>query len=287
MANGVINLAGTVTVSNNVLGSAYRSGVDIYNQGGAISSLAITGNDISSSSSAAASKGSGVLVQALGAGGGAATVSTGSISSNTITGFPSGGGVLLFGGNVAGAVSATFGSAGSPITVTGNHIQGSSAAIPMATQLILVAMAGRGSSGAIDITSNGTVARPLAFNLGNGISVNATGAFTRASNVSGNVVSPQTQLGGAFGIAGGADKQVMADSSVTDSAVLELIATNNTVTSQAASGIRFLANSSGTCGLGSRATPSRPRSTRADNRGSGSTRARPAAPRSTPTSAWT
>jgi len=245
VANGVINLAGTVTVSNNVLGSAYRSGVDIYNQGGAISSLAITGNDISSSSSAAASKGSGVLVQALGAGGGAATVSTGSISSNTITGFPSGGGVLLFGGNVAGAVSATFGSAGSPITVTGNHIQGSSAAIPMATQLILVAMAGRGS-GAIDITSNGTVAQPLAFNLGNGISVNATGAFTLRSNVSGNVVSPQTQLGGAFGIAGGADKQVMADSSVTDSAVLELIATNNTVTSQAASGIRFLANSSGT-----------------------------------------
>ncbi len=245
VSNNITNLAGAVTVTNNVLGSAYQSGVDVYNQAGIITSLTVTSNDISSSSSAASSKGSAVLVQAVGGTGGAAIIGTGSISSNTISGFPSGGGILLYGGNVSGAASSGFGSVGSPVTVSSNAIRGASSAAPMATQLILVAMAGRGSGG-IDITNNGTVGQPLAFNVGNAISINSTGAFTLRSTVSGNVVSPQTQISGAFGIAGGADKQTMADTTVIDSAVLELTVTNNTVTSQAASGIRFLANSSGT-----------------------------------------
>ena len=47
-------------------------------------------------------------------------------------------------------------------------------------------------------------------------------------------------------MSGGTDKQVLADLSTADSAVMNLTANNNTVTNSKNSGIRFLANSTGT-----------------------------------------
>src|SRR5215216_2414773 len=106
-------------------------------------------------------------------------------------------------------------------------------------------MPGRGT-GFVDVSNNGTVANPVAFNKGNCLSINSTGAYQLTASVTGNVVKPQSQLSGAFGIAGGADKQVLADLSTADSAVLNLTATGNNVSSTTGVGIYYLANSQAT-----------------------------------------
>jgi hypothetical protein len=62
-----------------------------------------------------------------------------------------------------------------------------------------------------------------------------------------NTVSPGAgQNGGAFGIAGGTDSQVLGDGSTADSALMNLTAIGNTVSNTTNSGLRFLANSRGT-----------------------------------------
>jgi large repetitive protein len=115
----------------------------------------------------------------------------------------------------------------------------------MSTQCIQVALTGRGTS-YVDVTNNGTVAAPLGLNKGTCVSVDADAAHVLNSSITDNVVKPQAQVGGAFGIAGGTDRRTLADASVVDSAVLNATISNNTVSSTDRSGIRFLANSRGT-----------------------------------------
>jgi large repetitive protein len=244
----VTNLTGAVTVSNSALRRARGSGIDIYNRAGTISSLTVSGNLVESTTSTATSAGSAVLVQALGSANTAASIGGGSIANNIVRNFPNGGGVLLYGGNVAGssAPATTFGSASTPVVVSGNSVRGESDVQPLNTQCVLLAMAGRGT-GVVNVTSNGTVSEPLGRNRGNCISVNSTGAFTLASAVTGNFVSPGSgQIGGAHGISGGADNQTVVGPAVLDTAVLNLTVSNNVVSQVKGSGIRFLANSSGT-----------------------------------------
>lgn len=243
----VANVTGALTVSNSVLTGAYQGGLDVLDNSGTISSLQVTDNTITSPVAAADSASSGVRILAYGSTTTAATVSGGSVSGNTITGFPNGAGIMLQGGNAASAAapSGGLGSSGTPVTVNGNLVRGVSAANRMGTNCILVSMQGRGMSW-VDVTNNGSVASPLGLNAGNCLSVNSQGAHVLTSTVTGNVVRPEAQISGTYGIAGGAAQQTLADTSVADSAVLNATISNNTVSATTGSGIRFLANSRGT-----------------------------------------
>ena len=242
----VNNVDGAVTVTNSVLSTAYQHGVDVLNNAGTISALNLSNNDITSSTSGTASAGSGLRVLLGGSAGTVGSVSGGSLNGNTIRNFPNGAGIAVYGGNItsAAASAATVGTSGSHLTVNGNTIAGQSTANRMGTNCILVAMAGNGT-GYIDLQNNGT-GSALANMTGNCLSINATGAFQLASTVSGNVVNGTGQLSSASGIAGGADKQTLADLSTADSAQLNVTVTGNNVSQTGSHGIFFLANGTGT-----------------------------------------
>jgi hypothetical protein len=244
----VDNVDGAVTITGNTLSNAFQSGVDILNNSGTISDLNISNNTITSPTAPSSSAGSGIRVNELGSASGAASVTKGELNGNTITNFPNGAGVVVQGGNVtsSSAPAGNFGiSNSSAVQIDNNKISGQSLANPMGTNCILVTMPGRGT-GFVDVSNNGTLAQPLAFNKGNCLSVNSTGSYQLTATVDGNFVKPQSQLSGSFGISGGTDKQVLADTSTADSAVLNLTANGNNVSSTTGVGIYFLANSSGT-----------------------------------------
>jgi hypothetical protein len=245
----VNNVDGAVTITNNVLNRAYQFGVDILNNSGTISDLNVSTNAMTSPTVAADTAGSGIRAQALGSDSTVGSITKGELNGNNIQNFPNGAGIVVQGGNVSSlsAPAGTFGtSSANPVQIDNNLIHGQSAANPMATNCILVTMPGRGS-GFVDVSSNGTVGTPLGDNKGNCVSINATGAYTLTATVNSNVVSPGTgQNSGAFGIAGGTDKQVLADTTTADSAVMNLTANGNKVSNSKNSGIRFLANSRGT-----------------------------------------
>ncbi|MEO5609321.1 MAG: Ig-like domain-containing protein [Ornithinibacter sp.] len=248
VASGVSNLVGAVAVSNSVLENAYGSGLDVYNEAGTISALTVSSNLVQSGTSTGSSKGHGVIVQALGSSSTAAAVTSGGISGNAVRGFPSGGGILLYGGNVAGAAApaATFGTSDAHVSVSGNTVRGASDGVPMNTNCVYLGLAGRGS-GFIDVVNNGTPTTPMGANRGTCISVNSTGAPTLTSTVSGNVVAPGAgQNSGAFGIAGGAAAQVVVGPSTLTSAVLDVRVLNNSVSGVKGTGVSFVARDSAT-----------------------------------------
>ena len=244
----VTNVSGAVTVSNSKLLGAFQHGVDILNNAGTISNLQLNNNQITSPVAQADSRGSGIRVNELGSTSTVSSLTKGSISGNDITGFPTGGGIVLQGGNTAssGAPAGTFGTAGNgnAVIITGNLIRGHSTANPMNTNCILVTMPARGT-GYIDIISNGTTGTPLGLNRGNCISVNVFGDYRLVGKVTSNQVRPQTQIGGAFGITFGTASQTVGGA-VLDSAVLDLAVQNNTVSGTTNSGIRSATLNSGT-----------------------------------------
>ena len=241
----ISNLSGAVTVTKSVFGNAYGGGLSVLNRSGAISSATVTGNTVTSPAAAADSQGYGISFDLSGSSSTTAGLSAGSISTNTVTGFPNGGGILLHAGNVStsSAPTVNIGSSGSHVAVNGNLVAGASVANPMGTQCIDVTLTGRGTS-YVDVTNNGTNASPLGRNRGTCVSVNSTGSHVLTTAITGNVLSPQAQLSGSFGIAGGSDKQTMADLSTLDGAVMNATINSNNVSSTTSSGIRFLANSS-------------------------------------------
>lgn len=249
VSSGVSNLSGAVTVTNSVLENAYGSGVDVYNESGTISALTVSGNLIQSTALTATSKGHGIIVQSLGSATAASGVTAATIANNAVRNFPSGGGILLYGGNVSGVgapVTILGANAGSKVVVSGNIVRGASDATPMNTNCIYVSVAGRGT-GFVDVQTNGTVAQPLGANRGNCISVNSTGAATLVSQVTSNRVSPGAgHLDGAFGIAAGAAEQTVVGPVDLNTAVLDLIVDSNTVSATKSSGIFLLTRDSGT-----------------------------------------
>src|SRR5947207_6238523 len=87
---------------------------------------------ITSDTSTANSKGVGIRVQENGSAGGAAGITLGSISNNTVHNFPSDSGIKILGGNAnIGSPQAFLGdpvSATNKITIDGNHVEGASSA---------------------------------------------------------------------------------------------------------------------------------------------------------------
>jgi hypothetical protein len=139
------------------------------------------------------------------------------------------------------------GAGASALAISGNRVSGLSTALPMGTKCIQVFLTGR-ATGFADVTNNGTTANPLGLNKGSCIDVAADGVAQLTSQITGNVVKPQTQLSGSYGITGGSDKHVYAAGSL-DAAVLKANVSNNNVSSSTGVGMYFVANSAGTSNL--------------------------------------
>jgi methionine-rich copper-binding protein CopC len=248
IGDGISNVSGAVTVSNSVLTSGYNNGLTIYNNAGVITNLAVTGNTITSAATAAGSIGTGVLVQAFGSAGSGTSITTGSISSNSIVGFPHGSGIQVTGGNVTSLAApvSQIGTSGSHFAISANQVHGFSTSLLMSSQAIVVLAQGRGTS-YIDVTNNGTVANPVGLTQGDGISVSATWQHNLTSAITGNIVAPGT--GGVVtnnrGITGGAAAGSIPGGT-GDSAVLNATISNNTVSQTQGVGIYFVANQSST-----------------------------------------
>jgi hypothetical protein len=251
---GVANVSGVVTITNSELLTAYQGGVDVLNALGTVSDLNVSNNLISSSTSSAQSVGSGIRVQIIGTTlGSAAKLTKGELNLNTIQNFPSGNGISVTGGNVtgAGAAATTLGTSGNDLQIQNNSINGQSAENAMGLHYVIVSLSGFGT-GFLDVSGNGSASSPTASAMSNvkgtGVSINATGAATLTVVANNNVVSGTGQSvvpAGANGIGGGADKQVLGDTSTADSAVMNLTATGNAVSTTDGNGIYFLANSRG------------------------------------------
>jgi hypothetical protein len=140
------------------------------------------------------------------------------------------------------------GAGASAVAISSNRVAGASTALPMGTKCIQVFLTGR-ATGFADVTNNGTVASPLGLNKGSCIDVAVDGVAQLTSQITGNVVKPQTQLSGSFGITGGSDKHVYGGAGSLDAAVLKANVSNNTVSSTTGVGIYFIANSTGTSDL--------------------------------------
>ncbi len=235
------NISGVVTITNNTLTNALYHGVDILNFNGTISDAQISGNAITSTTSAATSLGSGIRFRALGSATAVANVTKATLNGNTILNFPVGAGILAFGGNgdtAGGAPAGIYGTAGSAtniINITNNTIQGASSANKMGTFAIQANVNGRGQ-GNFNISNNGTIANPIRDVLGNVISHSSTGVANVTSVISNNVIvaNHQPAFGGPFGISVGAGQVT----GIGDTATLSVSITGNNVSQTDSSGIR-------------------------------------------------
>ncbi|HEX4961739.1 MAG TPA: IPTL-CTERM sorting domain-containing protein [Thermoanaerobaculia bacterium] len=229
------NLTGTVSITGNTLTNAQYHGVDITNFNGTIADLTLSSNTITSSTSAASSLGSGIDLQALGSTTTVANVTKATIANNVITNFPSGAGIQALGANAnAAGPAGTFGTPGSGtnvISITGNRIAGQSAANKLGTNGILVSATGKGQAN-FDVSSNGTVANPLANIAGFGIGVSVRGAVTVVADVTNNVLAPNNTFASP-GISVGADSLF----AVTDAPDLTSTISNNNISQSDGNGI--------------------------------------------------
>ncbi len=231
-ASLINQIAGTFTVTNSVLSNAYYCGVDIQNYSGVISSLTISGNTITSSTSTATSKAPGIRVLAFGG----ADITTATINGNTVTNFPSDAGIMVQGGNaVEGGDPGNLGVLNSPtdiIAITNNIVSGQSAANRMGTQGILFNLNGTGN-GNFNVSGN-----QVSHTFGNSISHNVFGDAVVTTTISNNTVISNNTLG-ARGIAGGVG---IASGFATNTPSLTATINNNQVSQTDGNGIAFLAS---------------------------------------------
>lgn len=236
------NLSGTVTITGNALTNALFHGVDIGNYAGTIGNLTIMGNAVTSSTSTATSKGTGIRVIAFGGAGNVASVTRATISNNVVSNFPSDAGIMFQGGNSnAGGPAGTYGTPGSAtdvIAITGNRIRGQSAANRIGTQAILALVNGRGQ-GNFDISNNGTVAEPLTNVTGHVISHSVFGQARVTSNISNNVIVANNSLA-SQGIGAGAD----STAGMASFASLRLTISGNNISAVDGNGILAVARAS-------------------------------------------
>jgi hypothetical protein len=238
------NLSGTVSIVRNQLTNAYYHGVDIHNFAGTLANATISDNTITSSTSTATSKGSGIRLVAFGSASTAANVTNAAIANNIISNFPSGAGIVAQGGNanLSGAAS-TFGLAGNPsavVAITGNLIAGT-AASRMGTNAISSSVNGKGQ-GNFDISNNGTVASPITYVSGTVLVNSALGQTNVTSRIAGNIIDANhvAGFGGPLGISAGA-AQTFA---TTDAPQYTVEISGNNVSNTDGNGILAAARSS-------------------------------------------
>jgi len=233
-AGSEINLVGTLTVTGSTLTSAFYHGVSVVDFGGALSAVTVSGNTITSTTSTATSKGTGIQLIAFGG----ADITKATIDDNDVTNFPSDAGVMVQGGNAAeGADPGNLGLAGSGtdvIAITNNTIAGQNAANRMGTQGILFNVNGTGQ-GNFSATGNS-----ISNTVGNSISNNVFGDAVVTSTIANNTIVKNDTAGtsatswivGGVGITGGF-------SASTPSWTANV--TNNNVTGTDGNGILFVA----------------------------------------------
>ncbi len=235
------NLSGTVTITNNTLTNSRWHGIMIQNFNGTVADAIITGNTITSSTSAASSLGYGINLQILGSATTVSNLTKATISGNIVTNFPSAGGIQVQGGNSnAAGPAGILGAAGSGtnvISIVNNQVRGQSAANRMATSAILYTVSGKGQ-GNVDVSSNGTLANPIGNNTGTTIGVGANGNTTLTATTNNNFVEanhPGTT--GDSGISGG----VGVTFGVTDVADMTWTINGNTIRNVDGNGILAVA----------------------------------------------
>ncbi len=193
------NLSGTVSITGNTLSAPRHHNVDIQNWSGTISSLDISDNVLTNTSTLG---GSGIRVLALGSAGSAAKITRATIDDNQVNQVPSGVGVLVQCGNTASAGPAgecgTAGSATDVIAVTNNQVHGLSAASRIGAEGVVATLNGRGQAN-FNVAGN-----DVRNTTGRAMAVSVFGQGRMTSVVSGNTVVANNAFG-ATGIEVGAD----------------------------------------------------------------------------------
>ncbi|MCG6118731.1 MAG: Ig-like domain-containing protein [Aquimonas sp.] len=239
------NVYGAVSITNSSLSNSRYHGVELFNFNGTLSSVNISGNTLTSSTSAATSQGWGIGLIAFGSASTVANVTAANITNNVITNFPGGGGIQVQGGNANAAGSAgLMGTAGSPtniINITGNRIAGASPANRIGGEGIVALVNGRGQ-GNFNISNNGTVANPITNVTGIGISNSAFGLANVTSLIESNVIVANNSFA-AQGIGGGLGNTF----GVTDTPQMTMTVRGNTISQVDGNGILLVSrDTSGT-----------------------------------------
>jgi hypothetical protein len=181
--------------------------------------------------------------------GSAATTShltTGNISNNTVTNFPSAEGIAILGGtgNAGNVTSATLGANGTPIVISNNTIRGQAAAAEhMGSNAIRGSINSQVGVMNFTITGNGTIANPITNIQGQGISLFAGGTITGTTTITNNVIVANQTLGaGTQGLAVQADDGPAGLG--TSAADYNITISNNSVSNYEGFGIRAIARAS-------------------------------------------
>ena len=245
-------LSGVVSITQNTLTNARRHGIEIENGTGTISNLTITSNALTSSTNAAASLGTAILILQQGSASTTSHLTTGNISSNTITNFPSGEGIALLGGsgNVSNNTSSTLGASGTPVNITNNTIAGQAAAAShLGSNAIRASMNSQVGVMNVNISCNGkttsgcTATGPITNIQGQGISVFAGGTVTGTATITNNVIIANQTLGaGTQGLALQVDDGPAGLG--TSAANYNTTISNNSVSNYEGNGIRVIARAS-------------------------------------------
>jgi methionine-rich copper-binding protein CopC len=245
-------LSGTVSITQNTLTNARRHGIDIETGAGTISNLTITNNTLTSSTNSAVSLGTGILIAIQGSAGTTAHLTTGNISNNTITNFPSAEGIALLGGsgNTSNNTSSTLGANGTPVNITNNTIAGQATATQhLGSNAIRASMNSQVGVMNVNINCNGkttggcTATGPITNIQGQGISVFAGGTITGTTTIDNNVIIANQTLGaGTQGLALQVDDGPAGLG--TSAADYNATITNNAVSNYEGNGIRVIARAS-------------------------------------------
>ena len=197
------NLSGVVSITGNALNNSYQNGIDILNYAGTISSLTIDNNRLTSSISSVTSLGTAISVIAN-RGASAAQISGGSISGNTITNFPSGGGIRIIGGNTAAGPAVAIGSLGNALLIQDNSITGAGPGAAGLGNNGIATTIGHQSSGYFTI---GALGHPNSITnvRGNGIACGLFGSGTEKCTIAFNTIVANNTAGSP-GINTGADQ---------------------------------------------------------------------------------
>jgi hypothetical protein len=191
-------ISGAISITQNILNNARRHGIQIENGTGTISNLTITNNSLTSSTNPTVSLGTGILILVQGSAASNAHLTTGNISNNTVTYFPSTEGIFVGGGSGSGTnnTSSTLGANGTPITISGNTI-GGTATQRMGSNAIRASMNGQFGVMNFTITNNN-----CSYHEGQGISYFIGGTITGTATISSNTIAAhQTLLAGTQGLA--------------------------------------------------------------------------------------
>jgi hypothetical protein len=229
------NLTGAVSVTQNVLTNSRYHGFDLQAFGGTITSLDISNNTLTSSTSGANSLGSAIRITVRGTAGAAGNINGGTINNNTITNFPSGAGILVQAGNgtSAGSPGCTLGTVATPVQIT-NNVANGAPGIRFGTQGVNMAIDGVGTS-RFDISNNN-----VTDVQGVGVAFSAFGNVSATGVMNGNHVNSNSNINGQPGFAVGIDQHF----AITDSASLTITSMDSNST-QNTQGNGILAKATG------------------------------------------